>query len=297
VSYRHGSYFLGPPARRRHRGRGRLLVVLALLLVAGAVVGVVIAATHRGPDPRGADIESFDVKSRLVHRTLEQKAVVPTGGAEGRPLLVLLHGRGSKPGAAFSDEFFAELDRLGSRAPVVVEVNGGDHSYYHDRDDGRWGSYVVREAIPAAVERYGVDKERIALGGTSMGGFGALDIARRNPRRFCAVGGHSAALNRRASETAPGAFDDAADFRRHDVYRYVRRNPRAYARENLWLDVGRADPFRSVNAEVARTLKARDRADVEWHLRPGGHGGQYFRANVASYLRFYARELERCGDR
>jgi S-formylglutathione hydrolase FrmB len=212
-------------------------------------------------------------------------------------VLVLLHGRGSKPGDAFSDEFFAELERLGPRAPVVVEAGGGDHSYYHDRDDGRWGSYVVREVIPAAVERYGVDKERIAIGGTSMGGFGALDIARRNPRRFCAVGGHSAALSRRASEAAPGAFDDAADFRRHDVYRYVRRNPRAYAGESLWLDVGRADPFRPVDAEVARTLKARDRADVEWHLRPGGHGGDYFKDNVASYLRFYARELERCGDR
>jgi predicted esterase len=288
-----GSYFLGPPARRRHRGRGRLLVVLALL-AAGTVVGVVVAATRKGPDERGADVESFDVKSRLVDRTLEQKAAVPMGGAEGRPLLVLLHGRGSSPGDAFSDEFFAELERLGPRAPVVVEVNGSDHSYYHDRDDGRWGSYVVREAIPAAVERYGVDGKRIAIGGTSMGGFGALDIARRNPRRFCAIGGHSAALWRRAGDTAPGAFDDARDFRRHDVYGYVRRNPRAYAREKLWIDVGRSDPFRSADAAVARTLKARDRADVEYSLRPGGHGGEYFRANVASYLRFYARALERC---
>jgi predicted esterase len=271
-----------------------MLVVLVLLLLAGAVVGVVLAATQRGPDERGADVESFAVRSRLVHRTLTQKAAVPTGGARGRPLLVLLHGRGSKPGDAFSDEFFAELDRLGPRAPVVVEADGGDHSYYHDRDDGRWGSYVVREVIPAAVERYRVDAKRVAIGGTSMGGFGALDIARRNPGSFCAVGGHSAALNRHASETAPGAFDDAADFRRHDVYGYVRRNPRAYARENLWLDVGRDDPFRPVDAEVARTLKSRDRADVEWHLQPGGHGGDYFRANVASYLRFYARELERC---
>jgi predicted esterase len=297
VSYSRGSYFLGPPARRRHRGRGRLLFVLVLLLVAGAVVGVVLAATRRGPDERGADVESFDVKSRLVHRTLGQKAAVPMGGAEGRPLLVLLHGRGSKPGDAFSDEFFAELGRLGPRAPVVVEANGGDHSYYHDRDDGRWGTYVVREVIPAAVKRYRVDAKRVAIGGTSMGGFGALDIARRNPRRFCAVGAHAAAVTRHASETAPGAFDDAADFRRHDVYGYVRSDARAYARENVWLDVGRADPFRPADAEVARTLKAHDRADVEFHLRPGGHGGDYFQANVASYLRFYARELERCGGR
>jgi len=270
------------------------VLFVAVLLAAGVVVGVVVAATHEGTDPRGADVEAFDVRSRLVGRTLEQRAAVPVGGARGRPLLVLLHGRGAQPGSAFSDEFFAELDRLGPRAPVVVEVNGGDHSYYHDRDDGRWGSYVVREAIPATVRRYGVDERRIALGGTSMGGFGALDIARREPGRFCAVGGHSAALWRRARETAPGAFDDARDFRRHDVYGHVRHDRRAYAGERVWLDVGRQDPFRSVDAEVARRLKGRHR-DVEWHLRPGGHGGDYFRANVASYLRFYAQALEHCG--
>jgi poly(3-hydroxybutyrate) depolymerase len=273
-------------------------VLLVLILVAaGAVAGVVFAATRDDPERRGADEESFDVRSRLLGRTLEQRAAIPSGGAEGRPLLVLLHGRGSKPGDAFSDEFFAELERLGPRAPVVVEVNGGESSYYHDRDSGRWGTYVVREAIPAAVQRFGVDRERIAIGGTSMGGFGALDIARRNPGRFCAVGGHSAAIWRRASDTPRGAFDDARDFRRHDVYGHVRRDARAYAGESVWIDVGRSDPFRAANTSLARMLARRDRADVEFHLRPGGHGNAYFRANVASYLRFYARELAECRGR
>jgi predicted esterase len=288
-----GGPFLGPPARRRRRGRPSLLLLLVLVL-AGAAVGVVLAATrHGGPDRRGADVRSFRVKSRLVGRTLEQKAAVPATGAKGRPLLVLLHGRGSQPGDSFSQEFWMELDRLGARAPVVVEVNGGEGSYYHDRDDGRWGSYVVREAIPAAVERLGTDPKRIAIGGTSMGGFGALDIARRNPGRFCAVGGHSAALWTRARDTAPGAFDDARDFRRHDVVGYAGRDRRAYAGEQLWLDVGRDDPFRAADTKLVRELRGRHR-DVTWHLWPGGHGGAYFNAHVSDYLRFYARELERC---
>ena len=45
-----------------------------------------------------------------------------------------------------------------------------------------------------------------------MGGFGALDLALEHPGRFCAVGGHSAALWQRAGATAPGAFDNANDF-------------------------------------------------------------------------------------
>jgi S-formylglutathione hydrolase FrmB len=254
----------------------------------------VIALSRNDVERHGAQVSTLTVDSKLVHRPLDQKVAVPAGGAHNRPLLLLLHGRGGKPGNAFSDEFFAELDRLGKRAPVVVEVNGGESSYYHDRKDGRWGTYVVREVIPAVLRRYDVDARRIAIGGASMGGFGALDIALREPGRFCAVGGHSAALWRRAGDTPAGAFDNARDFARHDVYGAVRDNPRAYTRERLWIDVGTEDPFRPVDAEVVRMLRRRGR-EVSWHLYPGGHGGEYWRAHVARYLRWYADELERCG--
>jgi S-formylglutathione hydrolase FrmB len=48
--------------------------------------------------------------------------------------------------------------------------------------------------IPEVVKRFGADGRRVAIGGISMGGFGAYDIARLNPGRFCAVAGHSPAL-------------------------------------------------------------------------------------------------------
>src|SRR5581483_9923525 len=58
---------------------------------------------------------------------------------------------------------------------------------------------------------------RVAIGGISMGGFGALDLARHDPSRFCAVGGHSAAVWTTAGATARGAFDDAEDVARHGI--------------------------------------------------------------------------------
>ncbi|MEA2479743.1 MAG: hypothetical protein QOJ07_1665 [Thermoleophilaceae bacterium] len=292
-----GGYFMGPPATRRRRGprapRGRFVLGL-LLIVAGFGVAAVVAATRIDQTTRHKQIGTgYVVDSRLVGRRLQQRAIVPRGGGRGRGLLVLLQGRGDRPGDDFSDAMTAELKRLGSRAPVVVEVDGGQHSYYHDRADGRWGSYVVREAIPEAVRRFGTDPKRVAIGGMSMGGFGALDLARLHPGRFCAVGGHSPALWRRARDTAPGAFDNARDFARHDVYGTVLRRPRAYATEHLWIDVGRGDPFRAVDSALARRLLARHR-DVSFHVWPGGHGGAYFDAHVAGYLRFYARALQRC---
>src|SRR5881227_2832915 len=158
---------------------GRMAKVLVAVAVVAGLAGFAVGSSA-GPDRHGAAVRHFTVKSRLVGRSLHEIAVVPAGLSSGekRPLLVFLHGRATRPRSLLSDEFFAGLARLGSRAPVVVALDGGDHSYWHDRHGGRWGSYVLREAIPAAVRRLPVDASRVAIGGISMGGYGAFEIAR-----------------------------------------------------------------------------------------------------------------------
>src|SRR4051794_20210361 len=196
-----------------HTGRmvAKLLVVAA---VAAAAAGVAVGSSA-GPDRHGAVVRRFVVKSRFVHRKLHEVAVIPAGVGDGekRPMLVFLHGRTASPGSLLTPEFFAGLARLGKRAPVVVALDGGDHSYWHDRRGARWGSYVLREAIPASVRRLPVDASRVAIGGISMGGYGAFALARG--RHFCAVGGHSPALWLSFSQTPPGAVGDARGLRRH----------------------------------------------------------------------------------
>jgi S-formylglutathione hydrolase FrmB len=272
----------------------RARLVLALLVVVAVVVAAV-SALSAGADTHGARVVRFTVASRLLGRSLHEVGVVPAGVAAGerRPLLVFLHGRSVAPDALLSEEFFAGLARLGSRAPIVVALDGGDHSYWHDRRDGRWGSYVLREAVPAAVRLLHADGRRVAIGGISMGGFGAFDIARRAPGRFCAVGGHSPALWLAAGQTAPGAFDDAADFARHDLYGFVRRHRRPFGTTPLWIDRGDQDPFRPYDAEVVRALRASG-ASLIAHLWPGRHNGAYWNSHMAQYLRFYAGSLARC---
>jgi S-formylglutathione hydrolase FrmB len=219
---------------------------------------------------------------------------VPEGG--GRGLLVFLHGRGGGPkredGSLHAD-FFAALKALGDRAPVVVFPNGGDHSYWHDRGDGRWGRYVLDEVIPEALARGGVLDDRVAIGGISMGGFGAFDLARLRPGRFCAAGGHSPAIWRSAGETAPGAFDDGADFGRHDLVSLAARRARAFSAAELWIDAGRADPFVPGIDVFVANLRRRG-VKVISKRPPGGHDGAYWREHWDEYLRFYARALGRC---
>lgn len=268
-------------------------VALAALAALSLAAGLVVAAV--APDRHGAHDVSFAVKSRLVGRTLHEKAVVPAGASDSdrRPLLVWLHGRGGHPGDVFWDELYAELARLGPRAPVLVEVDGGNHSYYHDRHDGRWGSYVTRELIPAAEARLPVDSRRIAIAGVSMGGFGALDLARLNPGRFCAVGGHSPAIWTSSGQTAPGAFDSAADFARHDVYRYTRTQTHPYGGTPIWIDRGNRDPFIPGDAALVSALRAHG-AKVTSHIWRGAHEGAYWHAHIARYVRWYAAKLASC---
>jgi S-formylglutathione hydrolase FrmB len=271
--------------------RKLLIVLLALLALAGALV--FHYRRQLFPDPRGAQVIRFELRSRLLHRTVREIVVAPRGGGRNRPVLVLLHGRGGSPADFLNDQWYRELAALGPRAPDLVLVSGGDHSYFHDRRDGPWGRYVLEEAIPAAIARVHGDSRRVAIGGISMGGFGALDLALEHPGRFCAVGGHSAALWRSGGETPPGAFDDAADFRRHDVLALAGARRRPLGAAHVWIDAGRADPFFEADRELAATLR-RAGQPVEFHTGAGGHEHSYWWAHEPSYLAFYAAALARC---
>jgi S-formylglutathione hydrolase FrmB len=239
-------------------------LALSIAAVAGAIAWVPIRDALRGyHSTKGAKVSHFTLHSRLLHRSLGEILVTPGSGGRGRPLLVWLHGRNAPPSSSLSDPFFAALHALGDRAPDVLLANGGDHSYWHDRRDGRWATYVLREAIPAALARSGANPRRVAIGGISMGGFGALDLARIAPRRFCAVGGHSAALWFQGGDTPQGAFDDAADFVRNDVLAFARGH--SPYRVPVWLDVGTQDPFRQADTALARELRG-DGAQLTFHV-------------------------------
>jgi poly(3-hydroxybutyrate) depolymerase len=262
----------------------RRVLAFGLLVFVAAAAWIGLRDWRRGyATTRGATVMRFTVHSELVGRDLHEILVVPDGGGGGRALLVFLHGRGSPPDSNLRQPLFDALHDLGPRAPNVLLADGGDHSYWHDRGDGKWGTSVLREAIPAAVARSHADKRRIAIGGISMGGFGALDLARLAPERFCAVGAHAAALWFSAAETPAGAFDDAEDFARHDLIGFARA--RRLYRVPVWIDVGRDDPFLQADQALAQELRARgDRVRLVVH--GGGHSG--WSGRMGEYLRFYA---------
>ena len=254
------------------------------VVLVAAVLGVSACGSTTKPGP--LKVVPFVLGSKLLERPLHEVLVTPRGGGRGRPLLVFLHGFGATPGETLSAAFVTALSGLGKRAPVVLLPEGSDNSFWHDRAGEPWAQYVLREAIPAALERSGADPHRIAIGGISMGGFGALDIGRLAPRRFCAVGGHSPALYvANPNDHLPDVFDGDADFSRHDLIRIARRG--SPYRAPVWVDVGTRDRLRDADTAFARVLRT-DGARISFHVWPGSHDGPYWDAHFAQYLRFYA---------
>ncbi len=300
-TYRHGSLNRSETVRESRRRWFVLLVVF----IAGSIALIVEgeAAAYRGfSSTFGTRVVAYSVATELVGRRLDEVGIVPPGN-ERRPLLVLLHGRHDRtrhsspistksgPESMLSDALLSGLAQLGKRAPIVVLLNGGRHSWYHDRRSGRWASMILDDAIPDAVRRFHARPDRIAIGGISMGGYGALHLAALRPREFCAVGGHSAALYESYSASAPVAFDDAADFARNDVFKAAREG--RFNRLPVWIDGGTHDAFHDAGAAFVSLLRARG-VQFTYHVWPGAHTASYWEAHMAAYLRLYASALGQC---
>ena len=234
------------------------------------------------------------IDSRAVGKDLDVNVIEPAGRtASKRPLLIFLHGAGGSNESFLANEaLLAGIARLGTEAPIVAFPDG-EESWWHKRESGDWGRYVVHEVIPAVSRRFGADPRRVAIGGISMGGFGAYHLGLVYRGRFCAVGGHSAGLWPHPEEEFPGAFDDQDDYERNDVLAKVNAAPGAYGDTSIWNDYGNEDWFVTGNAAFAAALRRGD-ADLTAHVSPGGHDGTYWDAHWPEYLRFYATALADC---
>jgi enterochelin esterase-like enzyme len=280
------------------------LFLLALLLALGGCgsgdPGTTSSATQTPPAPAtsAADehrLTEIAIDSRAVGRTLDVSVIEPAGAAAQRPpLLVFLHGAGGSNASFLGNQaVLSTLTQLGDEAPVMAFPDG-EESWWHKRSSGDWSRYVVGEVIPAVSRRLGTDPRRVAIGGISMGGFGAYHLGLQNPGRFCAVGGHSSGLWLDRSEEYPGAFDDQSDYERNDVLAAVESDPNAFGPTPVWNDYGDRDWFVPGNAAFVAALERSTTTPLTTHVWPGGHDSAYWDAHWPEYLRFYANALANC---
>lgn len=214
--------------------------------------------------------------------------ITPGGGVRpGMPVVVALHGHGADetmPLGLRVPELLTAAIADGVPPFAVASVAGGN-GYWHPRRDGNdSAATVLDEFLPLLARRGLRTASGLGLLGWSMGGYGALRLAGLlGPSRVAAVVACSPALWRSADESAPGAFDDAEDFRRQDVF--AART--AISRVPLRVDCGLGDPFLAATQAFVSGITPRP----EGGFQPGGHDGTYWRRRLPDQLAFLGHHL------
>jgi S-formylglutathione hydrolase FrmB len=297
------------PDRRRWTRRGFLaaagvtaLGVTGYAVGSDAVPGRTFVLGHLGldgPDGVVPHVEpgrtvsgTFVSRARGGRRTEWAIALPPGTRRQARklPVAVVLHGRGNDHASAFSasylglDRFLAAAVGAGAAPFALASVDGGE-SYWHARSDGEnAGAMVVDELLPM-LARHGLDVRRVAFLGWSMGGYGALRLAGRlGPDRVIAATAMSPALWHRFADSAPGAFDDAADFSRCTLF--GRQADLDDIR--LRIDCGEEDPFYEATRDYVNGFRARPAGGFQ----PGSHDVGYWRRMAPAHIRFISQSFE-----
>jgi S-formylglutathione hydrolase FrmB len=241
------------------------------------------------PDVQAGKVVSGSfVSQRRLGARCGWSVAYPPGEARDLPVLVVLHGRGGDHKSAFGDElglqrYLAQHVNAGRRPFAIASVDGGD-TYWHHRSSGEdAGAMVTDELLPLLTTR-GLDTGRIALLGWSMGGYGALLIAGRlGSARVSACVAESPALWLHAGDTAPGAFDDPADYEANTVFGHQQQLEGIPIR----VDCGDGDGFLPAAQRYVRGFSRRPAGGFQ----PGGHTLGYWRRMAPAQLAFIADNI------
>jgi S-formylglutathione hydrolase FrmB len=241
------------------------------------------------PVPTGpvGEVETDAFQSAAMGRLIGVGIAYPAEAVRGLPVLLQLHGRGGDHREAFEGHrlgaFLSDVVRQGVPPFVVVAPDGGDHSYWHPRADGTNPQrMLVEELLPRLAAR-GFLVDRFAVGGWSMGGYGAILLAEvLGAARVAALVPDSPAVVRRWQDVGQGAFDSAADFARHDVLQHTAQLTGIPTR----VTCGTSDPFIGGARELLRRL-----ASAERQLEPGGHDTAWWQHVAPAQLAFAGRAL------
>ncbi len=253
------------------------------------------------------------MKSKYVPGNIGYCAMLPPSydAKPGKkfPVLYFLHGLGAdqsflaSSGASSEIEEAWEEKRLGE---FVIITPQAENSFYINSRDGHilYDDFFVKEFVPQMERRFRVmgDRAGRAIGGVSMGGYGALRFAFKYPRMFVSVAVHMPALLEELPHGSAGAglgiFLGPA-FGSPISERFWKENtPFVFARTanlqglKIYFDCGDHDNygFDAGTRQLDRLLTARH-VEHEAHIYPGGHDWQFVGEHLGASMEFQSRAL------
>jgi S-formylglutathione hydrolase FrmB len=249
-------------------------------------------------------------RSEVLDKHTEAQVLLPSVGRGPFPVFYLLHG--------LSDDSTVWLRR--SRIewyvrdlPLIVVMPDGYRGFYTDNEHGpAYARHLGEELVDFVDRNFQTRSERAAraIGGLSMGGYGALRLGLGFADKFCSVNSHSGALARSNADfsheaEAAGKHPDKskeflAELRRifgtkpnetgHDVLRLAERAVKADNLPHLLLDCGTEDYLLADNRDFHRQLTAA-KIPHEYREHKGAHDWDYWDRHIQDALKWHCKHL------
>ncbi len=240
------------------------------------------------------------------------QVLLPSVGEPPFATLYLLHG-------LFGDSTnwlrHSRLEWYLRDLPLMVVLPDGDRGFYTDNDEGPAYARHMGVEIPEFVERTFHAKPARgarAIGGLSMGGYGALRVALGYPDRFCSVHSHSGAtmllrldLSPRQARKDPILRKHPSGFlaelqrvfgrrpggTKHDLLTLIRRaRRRRLGLPRILIDCGIKDSLLEPNRDLHQRL-VDHQVPHTYREFPGGHDWDYWDLHIREAIAFHARNL------
>ena len=260
-------------------------------------------------------VECNSLPSKILSRLVAYCVVLPASFDADKnkkfPILYDLHGLGDNEQFLVHSGVWNLVEDLRSNHELkdfLIATPDGGASFYINAKDGknRYEDFLLQEFFPFIERRYRAAPGRAnrAISGVSMGGYGALHLAFRQPQRFSAVSAHSAALIEKlpsflgsASRTSPrgrllgGVFGSPPD----PVF-FDQNSPIVLARTaslaglKIYFDCGDNDDYGFyAGATALDKLLTSRHVPHEFHLYPGRHDANYFAEHLPASLEFHSK--------
>jgi enterochelin esterase-like enzyme/uncharacterized membrane protein len=207
------------------------------------------------------------------------------------PVLYMLHGGGGTKDEWPAYGLVNDLDRsIQSKdiRPMIVVMPQGDLGYWVNWPENgpRWGDYITRDLRRQVDSTFRTlpDASHRAIGGLSMGGAGALQLAFNHPEVFSVVGAHSPSLHL-DDGTFSQIYGQGPEFALREPIDLATTAPGIESLK-IWIDAGEEDPWLPRDQTLHDNLDERGIAH-NWTVLPGEHAGEYWIQNLPTYLRFY----------
>jgi S-formylglutathione hydrolase FrmB len=270
-----------------------------------------------------AQIDCSSLDSRILKRPVRYCVQLPAHYADAKdshgqlaryPVLYFLHGLGDNEQTLFKTGGWTLIEDLRERQKVgnfLIVAPEGRTSFYINSADGkdRYSDFFLQEFMPFIEKKYRVRPGRAgrAIGGISMGGFGALRMAFAYPQLFASVSAQSPALildspqniNAAARSGSPvvraltGVFGNPID-----VAHWQANNPLILAKKNrerlrglaIYFNCGQNDDygFEKGAAALDRQL-TEEHVAHEYHSYSGDHSLTYFLSHLGETMEFHSR--------